>query len=269
MTGIIYCYTSPSGKKYIGQTRKESERRWGWNQINRNYCHGGKIDRARRKYGPENFKYEVLHKIESDDLDELVLKMNMWEKIFIAIFDTYKNGYNSTRGGDGTDHLKASVALKNHIISEETKIKISNAKRGCHPKYTQTDLERRAKRLCDLNRVIVYQYDMDGNFIRCWNTLKEAAEYYGISRTKISDCWTHNKHSAIGYIWKIDESTIKTQPKQCIKVAQYDLDGNKLHSFNSIREASEYLGKTYGDSNIIACCRNKAKTAYGYIWKYE
>ena len=77
MTGIIYCYTSPVGKKYVGQTRDEKYRKWCWNKINRNYCHGGKVDRARKKYGPENFSYEILHKIECDNLSTLIKELNI------------------------------------------------------------------------------------------------------------------------------------------------------------------------------------------------
>ena len=66
MIGIIYCYTSPSGKKYIGQTLSEIRRKSRFKNLNRNYG-GEKIDNARKKYGPENFKYEVLEKQNFDN----------------------------------------------------------------------------------------------------------------------------------------------------------------------------------------------------------
>lgn len=70
MKGIIYKYTSPSGKVYIGQTRCERTRRSRWFNINKPYA-GPKINAARSKYGPTNFKYEVLLEInsENDTLD--------------------------------------------------------------------------------------------------------------------------------------------------------------------------------------------------------
>lgn len=57
MRGIIYKYTSPSGKVYIGQTRSESTRRAKWFNDKAPYA-GPKINAARLKYGPTNFKYE-------------------------------------------------------------------------------------------------------------------------------------------------------------------------------------------------------------------
>ena len=52
------------------------------------------------------------------------------------------------------------------------------------------------------------------------------------------------------------------------KIDQFDLSGNYLNTFNSAIEAAESLGKTSGDT-ITNVCRGRAKTSYGYIWKYN
>lgn len=51
------------------------------------------------------------------------------------------------------------------------------------------------------------------------------------------------------------------------KVMQYDLNMNKIASYNSTHEIERMKG--YKQSNISACCLRKAKTAYGYIWRYK
>ena len=62
MKGIIYKYTSPSNKVYIGQTTNEKKRKRVFlNENNEDYA-GLKINNARKKYGPKSFKYEVLEK---------------------------------------------------------------------------------------------------------------------------------------------------------------------------------------------------------------
>ena len=66
MTGIIYKYTSPSGKSYIGQTTNEENRRNHWFGNCVEYA-GSKINRARTKYGAENFTYDILFKEDFDD----------------------------------------------------------------------------------------------------------------------------------------------------------------------------------------------------------
>ena len=50
MRGVIYKYTSPSGKVYIGQTLNEYMRKFMWKNVNHPYA-GPYINRARTKYG--------------------------------------------------------------------------------------------------------------------------------------------------------------------------------------------------------------------------
>jgi hypothetical protein len=51
------------------------------------------------------------------------------------------------------------------------------------------------------------------------------------------------------------------------KIIQFDVEGNRLNSFDSCKEAGEYIGTLH--SNISACCSGKTKTSKGYVWKYE
>ena len=50
------------------------------------------------------------------------------------------------------------------------------------------------------------------------------------------------------------------------KVNQYDLDGNLIKTWNSIKEANNF----YKTSHISECCNNKSsrKMTKGYLWKY-
>lgn len=50
-------------------------------------------------------------------------------------------------------------------------------------------------------------------------------------------------------------------------VLQYDLEGNFIKEWPSVMEIERTLN--YANSNISACCLNKYKQAYGYIWKYK
>jgi group I intron endonuclease len=51
------------------------------------------------------------------------------------------------------------------------------------------------------------------------------------------------------------------------KIIQFDIYGNKINSFDSCKEAGEYIGTT--SANICMCCNGKSKTAKGFVWKYE
>ncbi len=53
-------------------------------------------------------------------------------------------------------------------------------------------------------------------------------------------------------------------------VSQYDLDGNFMRSYGSVREASIAIGIKYDGSISMVCSGyRKRKTAHGYIWKYD
>ena len=51
------------------------------------------------------------------------------------------------------------------------------------------------------------------------------------------------------------------------KTIQFDIDGNRLNSFNSCKEAAEYIGTSL--VSICKCCNGKSKTSMGFVWKYE
>lgn len=96
MKGFIYKITNRvNGKVYIGQTHFTIEHRWKQHQKNFNIEHRKQpLYCAFAKYGIENFDVEKIEEIECDKLDER-------EIYWIAYYDSFKNGYNATLGGDG------------------------------------------------------------------------------------------------------------------------------------------------------------------------
>ena len=50
-------------------------------------------------------------------------------------------------------------------------------------------------------------------------------------------------------------------------IVQFSLDGILINEYSSIKEASSLLG--IGGGHICSCCKNKRKSAGGYIWKYK
>lgn len=85
--GFIYCYTSPSGKKYIGQTRTTLKHRAGMNGKSYQGCSA--FNNAIKKYGWENFQVEILEEVPLDVIDET-------EVNYILDYNTVdpKFGYN-------------------------------------------------------------------------------------------------------------------------------------------------------------------------------
>ena len=106
--GIIYLYTSPSQKYYVGQTIKESRRkaehRYNKNKSRKNT----KMSNAINKYGFDNFEYRVLFRISESDctsIQELRLVLNRMERMYIKKYDSVNSGYNCLPGATFTKDL--------------------------------------------------------------------------------------------------------------------------------------------------------------------
>ena len=116
MKGFIYKITNNvNGKSYIGQTIQSVKERF--------YQHCAKkcsqailnmaIHRAINKYGKSNFTIEILEKVES-------INLNDREKYWIRYYDSYNNGYNSTKGGQDGIGLCKNLDAKSIIRQYES-----------------------------------------------------------------------------------------------------------------------------------------------------
>ena len=106
-----------NGKCYIGQTKNYKER------IKSHLKERGSIllARAVKKYGVNNFKCEKLLICEINEVDR-------YERDCIKQYNSIENGYNIHPGGgwSNEDHArKIANSMKGHIVSEETRRKIS------------------------------------------------------------------------------------------------------------------------------------------------
>ena len=114
MTGYIYKVTNKvNGKVYIGQTIQTIKNRWYEHCRTKNISKAEKnmkIKRAILKYGKENFTVETLEECDSALLNDR-------ERYYISYFDSYKNGYNSTEGGqDGVKPLQTPEEVQEEVV---------------------------------------------------------------------------------------------------------------------------------------------------------
>jgi len=142
--------------------------------------------------------------------------------------------------------------------------------------------DEKIKRFVDSIRREVIQYDMQGNIIREYESASQAKKITGISESQItSNCKGHKgKKSAGGFIWRYKDPKEWFSPiysnhknahchnqKHQKKVLQYDIDGNLIAEYRSIRYAEEQT--KVARATIIACCKGKYKHAGGFIWKFK
>jgi group I intron endonuclease len=108
------------------------------------------IDRARNKYGLENWKSEVLKECQTQE------ELNYWEQYYIKELNTKKpNGYNLTDGGEG---------CSGYQCSEEHKLKNSLAKSGVnHPNWGKHLSDETKKKISDATKGIRRSLGMTGH----------------------------------------------------------------------------------------------------------
>lgn len=298
----VYIHTSPSGKRYVGQTGQKPERRWGndgayYLRKKKNGEYGHRFFAyAILKYGWDNFDHEIiasnLTKEEADNFEKLLIKeLNTKDP---------KYGYNLKDGGSGggfSDEVLKKMSEsrkgikqseetirkrfenlrdKNHPnygkpLSEDTKQKLSNAIKGEeHPMYGKHFSEEHKKKIkASLKRQKVAQYDLQEKLIKIWDSMGDVERELGISKSNVSACCRNKAKTTGGFIWKYyEEDSVDKQHiwNNNIQVAQYSLSGEFISVFQSLKEAAS---KTGINSKIISsCCKGNKKTAGGFIWKY-
>lgn len=97
MKGKIYkIYNDVNDKLYIGKTLDTLENRFRKHQKDskRQKIEKRPLYNAMNKYGIEHFYIELIEEVDIEDLSTR-------EIYWIEYYNTYKNGYNATRGGDG------------------------------------------------------------------------------------------------------------------------------------------------------------------------
>ena len=121
--------------------------------------------------------------------------------------------------------------------------------------------------------ISVKQYDLQGNYITTYFSMKAAAE--AVNKTKDAVRSAANRHgTCAGYFWiredddisieKLIKTTKANKPKKnYIGVTQYSLDGKKIAYFNSLKAAAKEVG--CADSTIKRAADNY-RPGKGFIW---
>lgn len=106
--GFIYKITNKvNGKIYIGKTLKTIEGRWKDHveDYQRPRFEKRPLYSAMKKYGVENFSVEEVEECSSEILSER-------EIYWIDFYDSFRSGYNATKGGDGKPFIDEQEILK-------------------------------------------------------------------------------------------------------------------------------------------------------------
>ena len=206
----IYKITNTlNGKVYIGKTERTVEERF--KEHCRDYLRvdisNRPLYRAFSKYGIENFQVETLEETEIPEERE---------RFWIEYYQSFKNGYNATIGGDVRKYLDYEVIYS--VYAELKSAPKTAEKLGISVDSVYTAVSQKGKLLTSkesnqlLYGKVVKMFLKNGEYQQSFASLKEAARYLidnnltkdgaanGVS-SHIRECANGKRKTAYGFIW--------------------------------------------------------------------
>jgi group I intron endonuclease len=204
-------------------------------------------------------KIEIIDEVPSNE-------WMYWECFYISLFKSWNfNLTNRTPGGNGTG---SGIDNPNYgkKLTEEHKKKCSIKLKGeNNPFYGKTHSTEILKKIYKP----VIQYSINGEFIKEWNSIKDAENTLKIH--SISSC-CHNKLLSVGgCVWKFKENDNYPLKIEIMKhyrkpVLQFTKDGKFIKHWDSVSHAENSL-KIKHVSKVCNGYKSH-KSSGGFLWKY-
>lgn len=230
-TGSIYLIVNKiNNKKYVGQTVQDVKVRFNSHCLKNSGC--PKLRNAIQKYGKENFKIITLKVFACSDFETLHKQLDYWETWYIEYYHSVEQGYNCTYGGQNAKVYseetknKMSISMKKFYADHpEAKEKIRDRLKGntiwkgkkrspesiekmkkAQSNRSKETREKLSKALTGIKRpnkwIPVLQYDLEGNFIKEWESMSAARKAFGVKDSHIGLVCRGKRKSCYGFVWK-------------------------------------------------------------------
>ena len=294
MVGIYKITNQVNGKVYIGQSVRIKQR---WSQHKAEAKENRRntlLYNAMRKYGIENFTFEVIEECSQEQLNER-------EIYWISYYDSFnkEKGYNMTPGGsepskanpqeicdlwdqgycvsDIYEKLEGKVGhttIQNYLQEYTNYSSAESNRRGGIKAHNKAVESGKFQNVLDNKHERSYesvkQYDLWGNYIATYSSQAEAERQTGINRETIGWVMHGKRQQAGGYQW-LTEGQIPQDLTKKIRlkfgIIQYDLNGKEIKRYLTLTQAAIAMGC---DSTAIGkVCKHQRKTSCGYKWEYD
>lgn len=238
-SGVYKITNLITGIIYIGSSVDLDSRRKGHFKYNH---HNKYLKRAFKKYSESNFIWEELEFCEPENCTEreqYYLNTLLFAKEFIE--SNYKDDRFIKLSYNINPTANSNLGM---VVTEETKKKKSKS---------------------------VIQFDLDGNIISKFYSCRDAVLKTGI--TGINQACNDLRSQMRGFRWMFEQDYLNNKKfieldfNKGKSVLCIDKQGNFIKEYNTINEASLEIGVQI--SSISRVCKNKAKTAGGFKWKYK
>lgn len=199
---VVYMHIVPNGKKYIGITSQNINRRW---QKGKGYWSNEYFTNAINKYGWDNIQHIILF----DNLSKKEAEIKEIQLIKEHKSFDRKYGYNIEKGGalnkEVSQETREKLRIKSSGVypSQETRRKMSESHSGekCYWYGKHLSDEHKEKLKAKHNKKVI-QYDDDFNVVGIYDSLTLAAKKYNVTRQSIYSSCAGIRKKAVGYIWR-------------------------------------------------------------------
>ena len=209
---ICYKITNlKNGKVYIGITKCSLQKRWREHK-SKSKSSNSHLSKSIRKHGISFFKIEILKEFNNEN------EMYSFEIESIKLYKSNNRlfGYNNSIGGElSSIGKKLSNETKEKISnfqkkrirekhSIEAKLKMSIAAKGRDMSKAVLASVIKTKGKQAKNRICVYQYDLNNNFIKKFNSFTEASKSVNGVVAAFSALKRKRLKTYKGFIWKFE-----------------------------------------------------------------
>lgn len=252
--GVIYKITNTINKKvYIGQTMQAAQNRWSVHKSrakNKNFS--THLYNGIRKYGIENFDFEIIEQCSDNNLDKR-------ERYWIQYYNSYIDGYNETIGGQDSKRMFFYEDICSQLLKGIDKEEVAKHFH-CDPKTVYNA----SMAILGKNPSEIKQENFDNIvkdlYVNKNYNMGQIQRKFGVSHDKV-------KRSLIRSNVQIKNASESVITHKTKTVIQYDLDDNIIGKYLGVINASKATGVPR--NSISNCVNGKGKTAYGYKWKYQ
>lgn len=154
-------------------------------------------------------------------------------------------------------------------------------KKGRDYRISSREYEKLRVEVARVKSKSIIQYDLEGNFIKEWESALIASIELNIDMGGVGLCCCGKIKTSGKYIWKFKTKNYKlkiNKPKRKptkqynstprlnkrVPINQYDLEGNFIKEWSSIDEAQKIMG-----GFIAGCLNGRQKSSGGFSWKYK
>lgn len=253
-TGIYCIRNQINGKIYIGSTKTSFSIRKNKHLrlLRKNLHYNEHLQNAWNYYGEDKFSFEILLICNSDECEK-------YEGDFIKLYSSNKHdfGYNIACVSSYPFNYKMSEIHNN----EKSIRKLNKAKQI-------NGLESKERGLPKPFKV----YDLDGNFIKEYKSLKEFLLCDGGSKSHLSTVLNNRKLFFKNNIVlfsndKLSKDDINKAKSMGIKkIYLFDLNNNYIRTFNSANDCAKHIECKVAE--IRMCCLGKRSRIKQFITKY-